>query len=255
MKREITLKPVEFAYLYIQYQLPATMNKKFLLAAFALAIIYSGCKKDPFVTDNSGTFTDTHDNHVYPWVKIGTQIWMAENMAYLPYVNPSTVISTAEARSYVFGYQGTSLTEAMATPNWDNYGALYNYEAAKIACPDGWHLPTDAEWKTMEMFLGMSQADADKTGWRTNGSVELKLKATTAWGANSNTNSAKFSAIPSGFMDFRGFGNLMSSAAFWTATSFDATKAYDRFMSADTVGIHRGPWPKSEAYSVRCVRN
>ena len=255
MKREITLKHFCFAYICIQFQPSTTMNKNFLLAALALAIIFSGCKKDPFVTDNSGTFTDTHDNHVYPWVKIGTQIWTAENMAYLPYVNPSTVSSTSEAKTYVYGYQGTSITEAMATPNWDNYGALYNFEAAKIACPTGWHLPTDAEWKTMEIFLGMSQADADKNGWRTNGSVELKLKATTAWGANSNTNSAKFNAIPAGYLDYRGFGNLMSSAAFWTATGFDTEKAYDRFMRADTLGISRGPWPKSEAYSVRCVRD
>ena len=255
MKRQITLIHVGFAYFYRKYEQSTIMNKNFFLAVISLAIVFSGCKKDPFVTDDSGTYTDTRDQSLYPWVRIGEQIWMGNNMAYLPYANPSTVVSTTEARSYVFGYEGTSVTAAMATPNWDNYGALYNYAAALIACPDGWHLPTDAEWKTMEMYLGMSQADADKNGWRTGGSVELKLKATTAWGANSNTNSAKFNAIPSGLLDGNGFYQLMTSAVYWTATSFDATKAYDRYMSADTVGISRGAWPKSEAYSVRCIRD
>jgi len=231
------------------------MNKNLFLAALTLAIVFSGCKKDPFVTDNNGTFTDTRDSHVYPWVKIGTQIWTAENMAYIPYVNPSTVSSVAEAKSYVYGYQGTSVTEAMATSNYDNYGGLYNYEAAKIACPSGWHLPTDAEWKTMEMFLGMSQAEADNTGKRTNGSVDLKLKATTAWGANSNTNSSEFSAIPGGFCGDNLFQALLTGTCFWTATSQDADKAIDRWMDNVSPGIDRSPWPKSHGYSVRCVRN
>jgi len=231
------------------------MKKYLLLLSLTLVVIATGCKKDPFVTDNSGTFTDSRDNHEYPWIRIGQQIWMAQNLAYLPYVNPSSVISVTEARSYVYGYQGTKTTEAMATSNYDNYGGLYNYEAAKIGCPDGWHLPTDEEWKTMEMFLGMSQADADKTGLRESGTVGLKLKATTAWGENQNTNSSGFNAIPGGYMEDLSFQALLTAGVFWTATGAEGESAIDRYLDNVAGGIDRGPWPRSDGYSVRCVRN
>jgi uncharacterized protein (TIGR02145 family) len=180
---------------------------------------------------------------------------MAENMAYLPFVNPSTVQSVSEARSYVYGYEGTNITEAMATANYDIYGGLYNWEAAKIACPDGWHLPTDTEWKTMEMFLGMTQADADNVGWRPQGSVDLKLKSTTAWAGNANTNSSGFNALPAGFLSGTKFSGINTGVVFWTATGSESGFAYDRYMEKVRVGIDRGPWPRSEGYSVRCVRD
>jgi uncharacterized protein (TIGR02145 family) len=231
------------------------MVKSFSLLVLVLVLIATGCKKDPFESDNSGTFTDSRDNHEYQWVRIGEQIWMAQNVAHLPFVNPSSVKSTTEARSYVYGYQGTNITEAMATPNYGNYGGLYNFEAAKIACPEGWHLPTDAEWKTMEMFLGMSQADADKAGFRLSGSVGPKLKATSAWGASQNTNSSGFNAMPSGYLSDPVFVDLMNAGVFWTATGGEADTAYDRYLDNVSPGIDRGVWPRSDAYSVRCVRN
>ncbi|HBB93535.1 MAG TPA: hypothetical protein DC042_17880 [Bacteroidales bacterium] len=231
------------------------MKKYFSLLVLTLLLVVSGCKKDPFVKDDSGTFTDPRDNHEYPWIRIGEQIWMAENVAYLPYVNPSSVESTTEARSYVYGYQGINTTEAMATPNYDNYGGLYNYEAAKIACPDGWHLPTDGEWKTMELYLGLSQADADKTGFRTSGSVGVKLKATTAWGSSESTNSSGFNAIPSGYLADGSFQDLLTSGVYWTATDADAGTAFDRYLDNESNGIDRGAWPRSDGYSVRCIRN
>lgn len=231
------------------------MKKIFPLLVLTLVLISTGCKKDPFAVDNSGTFTDSRDKHEYPWVRIGEQIWMARNVAYLPFVNPSSVESVTEARSYVYGYQGTDVTAAMATSNFENYGGLYNFEAAKIACPDGWHLPTDADWKTMELYLGISQADADKTGFRETGSVGIKLKAMSAWGTNSNTNSSGLNVIPAGYRGNMNFEGLTTSAVFWTATGVDTATAYDRYLDNTSIGIDRGAWPRSDGYSVRCVRN
>jgi uncharacterized protein (TIGR02145 family) len=229
--------------------------KKYLILIVLAFALFSGCKKDPFVTDNSGTFQDSRDKHEYSWVKIGSQIWMAENMAHVPYVNPSTVQSVTEARSYVYGYQGTNITEAMATANYAKHGGLYNFEAAKIACPDGWHLPTDQEWKTMEMSLGLTQAEADNLGLRTSGSLGLKLKSASAWTGGSNTNSSGFNALPSGYLGTLGFDQLGTAVVFWTATPDEGGFALDRFMDNTSDGIDRGPWPRNEGYSVRCVRN
>lgn len=107
----------------------------------------------------------------------------------------------------------------------------------------------------MELFLGMSQADADNTGFRMNGSVGVKLKAATAWGSGESTNSSGFNAIPSGYLTDGAFQGLAISVVYWTATGAEAETAYDRYMDNVSAGIDRGAWPRSDGYSVRCVRN
>ncbi len=128
----------------------------------------------------TGTFTDSRDGHEYNWIKICNQVWMAENLTYLPSVSPSSAGSYTDPYYYVYGYQGNSVSEAKATSNYATYGVLYNWPATMAGasssstnpcgvqgvCPDGWHLPSDAEWIELEMHLGMSQADADNEGWR-----------------------------------------------------------------------------------------
>ncbi|MCK9320171.1 FISUMP domain-containing protein, partial [Methanoculleus sp.] len=107
-------------------------------------------------TDTAGTFTDSRDGNDYNWVKIGDQVWMAENLAYLPSVNMVADGSEDAAGSYyyVYGYDGTDVTAAKATANYTTYGVLYNWLAAMNACPDGWHLPSDAEWTELTDYLG-----------------------------------------------------------------------------------------------------
>lgn len=86
-------------------------------------------------TPNS--FTDPRDGYTYLITTIGTQIWMAENLKYLPNVNQMSDISQAEAKYYVYGYDGTDINNAKATDNYQTYGVLYNFEAAKSVCPTG----------------------------------------------------------------------------------------------------------------------
>ena len=82
--------------------------------------------------DTAGTFTDSRDGNEYNWVQIGNQVWMAENLAYLPSVNMVADGSEDAAGSYyyVYGYDGTNVTDAKATANYTTYGVLYNWTAA-----------------------------------------------------------------------------------------------------------------------------
>ena len=107
----------------------------------------------PTVGENeTGTFTDPRDNTVYKWVKIGNQVWMAENLRYLPNVVGPETGSNIEPYCYVYDYNGTDVTAAKATENYDTYGVLYNWSAAMNGatssdanpsnvqgiCPAGW---------------------------------------------------------------------------------------------------------------------
>ena len=105
------------------------------------------------------TIKDARDNQTYRIVTIGSQTWMAENLKYLPSVVGPGPGSKKTPHYYVYGYNGTNVTDAKATANYNTYGVLYNWPAAmngaassttnpsgvQGVCPDGWHLPSDAE--------------------------------------------------------------------------------------------------------------
>lgn len=143
------------------------------------------------------------------------------------------------------------------------YGALYTYAAAtngdnigtKVqgVCLTGWHLPSDAEWKTLEMELGMSQSDADNTGSR--GTTEgTKLKATTGWYNNGNgTDEVGFSALQGGYRGSSDFSD--GNARFWTSTEGNAAGAWERMLYSDRSDIGRGNYGKSLGNSVRCIED
>ena len=125
--------------------------------------------EEPDILNNG--FTDARDGTHYDAVKIGNQVWMAENLKYLPsVVGPATGSETA-AYYYVYDYDGTDVMAAKATANYTTYGVLYNWPAAMNACPTGWHLPSDAEWTELTDYLGGSGVAGGK----------LKEIGTTHW--------------------------------------------------------------------------
>ena len=204
----------------------------------------------------TGTFTDSRDEHVYKTVKIGNQTWMAENLAYLPSVSPSSAESYTEPYYYVYGYQGTSVSEAKATDNYSTYGVLYNWPAAKAACPSGWHLPTDAEWKEMEMAIGMSKSEADDTRWR--GTNEgTKLKAINGWYDNENgTDDYGFSSFPGGYrLYFGNFIGIATNGYWWSATERYSSLAWARYLGYNYSGVYRSDYYEESGFSVRCIRD
>ena len=207
----------------------------------------------------TGTFFDSRDAHQYNWVKIGDQIWMAENLAYLPVVNLPSAESYTEPYYYVYHYSGTDVTAAKETSNYKTYGVLYNWPAAKAACPAGWHLPTDDEWKQLEMTIGMSQSEADDSGSR--GTNEgTKLKAYRGWGGiNYNgTDDFGFSALPGGYRYGNGsFFDINDYGYWWSFTQVNSNTAWYRYLYYDVSSVSRVSNNYSKAYglSVRCVRD
>lgn len=216
----------------------------------------------------TGTFTDSRDGNTYEWVKIGELVWMAENLAYLPQVSPSAVGSEDNIHYYVYGYEGTDVTEAQSKNNYIVYGVLYNgpaalsgavggnYNSGNIqgVCPAGWHLPGDMEWKSLELAIGMTQTEVDTDGMR---GFSSPLKETYGWNSNKNgTNESGFSALPAGYRRGYSFSKIGDRTYFWSSTAYNESRLWCRILySTATDGIDKLPLAKYFGYSVRCVKD
>ena len=201
------------------------------------------------------TCTDP-DGKNYDIVMIGYQTWMMENLSYLP-ISSGNTGSDGEKHYYVYDYNGTSVSDAKATSNYVKYGVLYNWEAAKTACPSGWHLPSDEEWKVLEKYLGMSSSDADSAGLRNSGDVGKKLKSTSEWYNNGNgDNSSGFNALPGGYRYGSGrYGDLGERAFFWSSLENGSSWAWRRHLSYYGDGVLRDYPYRRRGYSVRCLKD
>ena len=214
-------------------------------------------------TSLSGTFTDSRDNHEYKWVKIGTQVWMAENLqcASGTYIEDNDTWADLDNNDTdaAYCYYNNDADGEKAT-----YGALYTYAAALNACPAGWHLPSDAEWKTLEMALGMSQSEADDTGWRGTDEGSQLAGNSSLWNDgdlkdNSEFGTSGFLALPGGYRndDSSGtFSNQGYKGGGWgSSAEDDGSGAYGRGLHYSFSTVYRNYFSKSYGFSVRCVRD
>lgn len=203
------------------------------------------------------SFTDQRDAKDYTARKIGNQIWMEQNLAYLPIVCPPDWASEDQALYYVYGYAGTDLNVAKANANYSTYGVLYNWTAAMSACPDGWHLPSDDEWKTLEIFLGMEPEDAEQVRWRLTGAVGVKLKSASGWDSDGNgSNESGFGALPGGSRGNNdSYAGIGIHCNFWTSTLSASILPWNRFVAYNNTGISRYGFQKTLGFSVRCLKD
>jgi uncharacterized protein (TIGR02145 family) len=213
--------------------------KNLIKTGFVFSVLFlAGCNKIEPATDYDGTFIDPRDSTEYKYVNIGTQTWMAENMRYR---------MTDPGGTWCFDSD-----EA----NCRLFGRLYNYQSAKKACPPGWHLPTDAEWKKLEVFAGMEASDADSVGWRNTGSVGIALKATKGWNSGgTGENVFRFSAIPSGIVENGAYDFIGDITTFWSSTDSDETHAWGRGLVYYEAGVYRWKYTQSSGFSVRCLKD
>lgn len=206
---------------------PILPNTTYYVRAYAKSnnlIVYSD--EQSFTTlDNHGTLTDSRDGKTYNTIIIGDLWWMAENLNF--YTSSGS------------WYYNDSIKYG------ETYGRLYTWETANNVCPAGWHLPTDAEWKELEMHLGMTQAQADGTGWRgTDQGTELK-----------EGGASEFNALPGGYRNSIGsFYSLNSGTGFWSSTESGSLNAWVRMLGKDNPKVGRFDFNKNYGFSVRCVK-
>ena len=220
-----------------------------------------------------GTMTDI-DGNIYKTIQIGTQVWMAENLKYLPSVSPSSEESDNIPLYYIYDYQGTNLAEAKVTDNFVTYGTLYNWPAAIEACPAGWHLPSVEEWTELDNYLanngfnfdGTIGGGSDKIGKAMASDFRWEISATPGAIGNKDypdvQNLSGFSALPAGFAyiaSTAGFTWVEWQASFWSSTQKDNYQAFLRYLNFDNTELSlgdKGYYPsKRNGYSVRCVKD
>lgn len=175
--------------------------------------------------DDENHFTDKRDGQRYKKVKIGDQIWMAENLSF------------KTDKSVCFKH-----TESNCKP----YGRFYPWNEAMISCPAGWHLPNDNEVNQLIAFLG------DMAG--------QKLKSSNSW---NGIDFVGFNGLSSGVFlpadyigkkedEFASFGN---SASFWSATQHDELRANGWSLEHDRTSVVKFWANKVTGHSVRCIKD
>jgi len=187
------------------------------------------------VAQVKGTFTDTRDNKVYKTVTIGTQTWMAENLAF-------------KTTSGCWAYENNP--EYVAT-----FGYLYDWATAKSVCPSGWHLPSEKEWDDLVKYLGYARVAAGK----------LKETGTSHWSEPNimATNESGFTGIAGGYYERylnNQFENIFDSSYWWcsnkasdfTAKNFELDYNYHDDES-ELGEIFSNPM--INGLSVRCIKD
>ncbi len=170
---------------------------------------------------------DPRDGQTYEIVIIGNQTWMAENLNY------------QTTNSWWYDNSST---------NGDIYGMLYTWDAAQTACPSGWHLPSDGEWKVLTDFLGGAYVAGGK----------MKEAGTVHWNAPNTgaTNSSGFTALPGGYRDTSGLFYFLGPYGYWwSSTEYTSGLAWGRYMDYDDDQGDRGFDTKASGYNVRCIKN
>ena len=201
---------------------------------------YGEWKIDPSTVEK-GLMTDSRDGQTYETVKIGTQMWMAQNLNY------------ETANSYCYRDSAKYCSK---------YGRYYTWAAAKKACPSGWHLPTEADFKTL---IGAVGGSSDAEG----GIASYVLKSTNGWNdagrdlSGNGTDDYSFAAFPAGnrYYSDGGYG-VGSSAEFWSSTEYDrdsdcAVHLYLSYTDVDnyTSGEILYGFHKLNGLSVRCIKD
>jgi len=243
------------------------MKKIIILICFlSVIVLFTNCNKKKSTEPEEATDTMTgNDGKTYKIVKIGNQVWMAENLRETQYRNGNPIPNVTSNSEWAYLSTGAYCAYDNSESNAETYGYLYNWYAvndSRNIASEGWHTPTDVEWKELEMYLGMSQSGADDTGFRgTNEGSKLAGNAS-LWDSgdlknNSAFGTSGFSALPGGYRYHYsgGFNDLGSYAFFWASTEFCSSIAWYRCLNFNYSEVARDYFNMQRGFSVRLVRD
>ncbi len=216
-------------------------------------------------------FSDCHDadGNYYTIVKIGTKMWMAENLKTTKYRNgddisttTSTFISNDASSKYQWVYDNNE-------SNVTTYGRLYTWWAAtdaRIIAPIGWHVSTDSEWTLLQNYLIANGYNYD--GTTIGNKIGKSLATPTLWipvispgsvGDDlSKNNCSGFSASPGGYRSYGNetFTSIGTYSTWWCTTQFNTYYAWARMIGGfGSAELFRNNYVKNDGFSVRCVRD
>ncbi len=198
-----------------------------------------------------GIVTDI-DGNVYETITIGTQVWMMENLKVTHYRNGDPMPNVTDNTAWQGLSTGAYCEYDNNIGNVATYGRLYNWYAvddSRSIAPDGWHVPTDAEWQTLVDYLGGGTVAGGK----------MKETGTTHWISPNTgaTNESGFSALPGGSRNLDGVYNSRGYyAGFWSSTENGSSSAWSRALGCSHSEVMRaGYFIRSTGFSVRCVRD
>lgn len=231
------------------------------LMTLGMFFLFSQCEKDHLLVNNGESFVcgtvKDYDGNEYKTVRIGHQEWMARNLRAEHYADGTAIPSSSrhcpdndedKVKTYGYLYDWYAVMRNSSS-SWSNPSGVQGI------CPDGWHVPSDAEWDELESYV---KKNGDEV---MSGSVAKALAAQTGWwgdghiGYQSETNnSTGFSALPAGYYNgwYNDFGDY---ADFWSATQGADDNALCRYLDYNGPSVYCCNYNKSLGLSVRCVKD
>ena len=202
--------------------------------------------------------TDVEGN-LYNTILIGTKLWMAENLRTTR-LNDNTLIPEITGNTEWVGTSSPTYCWYDNNASFKTtYGALYNWFSVNTGnlCPTGWHVPTDQEFSSLEITLGMASDQSEIWGWRGT-DHGLRMKNTTGWDNNGNgSNSSGFSALPGGYR-YGADGQFFLQTIityWWTSSEHDADRGWYRRLDSSSEQVYRASTSKKGGKYIRCVKD
>jgi len=199
----------------------------------------------------------------YRIITIGSQVWMGDNLKTTTYSDGTPITNVTDQTEWerltIPAYCWYNNDQATYK---ETFGALYNGYAVKTEklCPEGWHVPTDAEWKTLEIYLGMTEQEVEFSGYRgSDQGGQLKEEGFDHWAAPNlgAVDTYGFTALPAGnrVEDSRSFEGDSLTCWFWTSTNYTMNEIFRRLMRESEARISRSASYYQRGMSVRCIKD
>lgn len=240
-------------------------NTLYYMRAYAInSVGVSYGNEESFTTQS---FVTDFEGNEYNTVKIGDQVWMAENLKTTKLNDGMSIPNVPDV------FEWKDLTKAgycwynNDATNKSEYGALYNWytvNTGKLA-PKGWHVPTDVEWTTLENFLVTNNFNYDGSSYGVKNKIAKSMASKTRWSISTNVgspgndlsknNSSGFSALPGGARENDEFINLGLNGYWWSSSEYSTYLPWFRVMFYNFNTLDTYYNRSSSGYSVRCIKD